>query len=115
MHKNKRGFFFGKDTEYIFIGSTDPKEALKFVDGMNVDLIITDYEMPGLNGTEFVQKLRDKGITTPVFYLSSGSNLSKYKYDKDSLNISGFIVKPFSKDQIKDTIEKVLEEKRGAK
>ncbi|OFZ23571.1 MAG: hypothetical protein A2202_04375 [Bdellovibrionales bacterium RIFOXYA1_FULL_36_14] len=104
-----------KDTEYIFIGSTDPKEALKFVDGMNVDLIITDYEMPGLNGTEFVQKLRDKGITTPVFYLSSGSNLSKYKYDKDSLNISGFIVKPFSKDQIKDTIEKVLEEKRGAK
>ena len=104
-----------KDSGYVFIGSTSPVEALNFLDTITVDLIITDYEMPEMNGSEFVSKVREKEQDIPIFYLSSQTNIENFQNDKDKHNISGFIMKPFSKKQILDTIcaclkDKIIEE-----
>src|SRR5690606_27361382 len=44
---------FIEEEGHVFIGSTNGNEALRFLDNINIDLIITDFTMPQMNGTEF--------------------------------------------------------------
>ncbi|MBL7663531.1 MAG: response regulator, partial [Bacteriovoracaceae bacterium] len=74
---------FIEDEGHIFIGSTNGNEALRFLDNLNIDLIITDYSMPQMNGTEFITKVRDLGIKCPVYYLTSKNNIENFNQDKD--------------------------------
>ncbi len=65
----------------------DPKEALKLAENNNFDLVITDHEMPGLSGVEFVRKLREqnKYAKVPVIVLTSVKQniVNKLYFDVD--------------------------------
>jgi signal transduction histidine kinase len=85
---------------FIFIGSTNGPEALKFVQNMRPDLVITDYKMPEMSGTEFAKSLRDSGIEIPILYMSSPEMQVQFTQDKKQLSISDFIKKPFNKEEV---------------
>jgi len=85
---------------YIFIGSTNGPEAIKFVQNMRPDLVLTDYKMPKMTGTEFAKSLRDSGIDIPILYMSSPEMMVNFSQDKKQLSISDFIKKPFNKDEV---------------
>jgi CheY-like chemotaxis protein len=85
---------------FIFIGSTNGPEAIKFVQNMRPDLVITDYKMPEMTGTEFAKSLRNSGIDTPILYMSSPDMLIHFTQDKIPLTISDFITKPFKKEEV---------------
>jgi CheY-like chemotaxis protein len=56
---------------YIVIPKSNAESALFLIrEGVNVDLIITDYRMPGMNGVEFIRVLRRILPSVPVLMLT---------------------------------------------
>ncbi|MGV8121934.1 MAG: PAS domain S-box protein [Candidatus Xenobiia bacterium LiM19] len=54
----------------LFIVETG-EEALQFLEKNTIDLILSDYELPGMNGIEMLQKLRNKGVDIPCVFLTA--------------------------------------------
>jgi two-component system, chemotaxis family, chemotaxis protein CheY len=73
------------------------------------NLIITDMNMPIMNGIEFLVELRKTEITrtTPVLMLTTETN-DTLKQQGKSLSLTGWIVKPFNHAQLKMAIGRVL-------
>lgn len=91
---------FLDQTPYIFIGSTGGNEALDVLDKYAIDAVITDLQMPGIDGRTFVEKMREQNKNLPVFYLSGSKGLETYQRDKESLNLSGILLKPFKSEEL---------------
>ncbi|HET9129424.1 MAG TPA: response regulator, partial [Terriglobia bacterium] len=59
----------------VFRSALDATRALKSM-SKGVDVILVDYEMPGMNGLEFLRWMKDNGNQTPVVMLTAaGSDL----------------------------------------
>ena len=73
------------------------------------DIIVTDYQMPVMNGGELVRKVRSNNETKniPVIMLTA-RGFSIDDDDKDTLQISEFLSKPFSPKELLRTIEDIL-------
>ncbi|MFH2091951.1 MAG: response regulator [Pseudomonadota bacterium] len=87
------------------------KEALELMKNSWVDLIITDYNMPVMNGLEFIRTLKQGGLTKdiPVVVISTEGNESKIKEFKNC-GAQGYITKPFTAEAIRDVIINLLGE-----
>ena len=77
--------------------------------GMTPDLIITDLNMPVMNGFEFLQGLRGVEATkrTPTLMLTTETK-PELKQQGKALGLTGWIVKPFNPAQLKQAITRVL-------
>ena len=93
---------------HIFIGSTSATNALKILESIDVDLIITEYNIPNMNGSEFIKEVRKKNIKRPIAYLFDEEYKHIYERDKDKYDISDYIKKPFTKDHMSEIIKKIL-------
>src|SRR5690606_6425904 len=79
---------FISDENLVFIGSSDPIDALAFLKKANIDLIITDYQMPEMDGSEFAYKAREQGYTNPILYMTSSKGIDQYNKDRKDLDIN---------------------------
>jgi len=72
-----------------------------------IDLIISDFNMPGMNGQEVVDKLRiiDHGVKV---LLSSGGLSVTHEEDAIDRGFNGFLQKPYSLDALSDKINEIL-------
>jgi signal transduction histidine kinase/CheY-like chemotaxis protein len=106
---------FLSDEGDAFLGSTSAEEALNIIESidMDIDIIITDYSMPGMNGSEFAKKMREIGFKLPIYYMTSTAHAEAFQKDKDLYSISGLILKPFTKESILKTINPNEYKKRG--
>jgi two-component system chemotaxis response regulator CheY len=77
--------------------------------GMTPDLIITDLNMPVMNGFEFLKGLREVPSTkrTPCLMLTTETK-AELKQQGKALGLTGWIVKPFNPAQLKQAITRVL-------
>jgi two-component system chemotaxis response regulator CheY len=73
------------------------------------DLIITDLNMPVMNGLEFLKELRalDDTKKTPVLMLTTETK-DELKQQGKALGLTGWIVKPFNPTQLQAAINRVL-------
>ena len=94
---------------YEVFTTRNAKAALVYFDGREVDLLITDYQMPMMNGIELIRKVRkiQKYEYIPILLLSVIKNEAKKKEAFDE-NITGWIAKPFSIDKIMPIVKKAL-------
>lgn len=76
------------------------------------DLLITDHEMPRLNGLELVKRLRSAGQTLPVI-LSSGSVDADEVHQDDWLRVAATLKKPFKPEDLLETVKQVLRAATG--
>ena len=93
----------------------DVTEAIDGVDALekakegNFNLVITDVNMPNMDGITLTRELR--ALTdykfTPILTLTTESGTTKKQAGK-SAGATGWIVKPFNPDQLLSTIKKVL-------
>lgn len=73
------------------------------LDANGYDLLITDNRMPKLSGVELIQKLRSAHVEVPVI-LASGA----LPANADGLHLAAILPKPFSQDQLLQTVRQVL-------
>lgn len=104
---------FIQDEGLVFIGSSDPHDALDFLGKANIDLIITDFSMPSMNGGDFVREARNRGYSGSVLYMTSPKHIDQYNKDKTELSIDGLLVKPFNRDDVLKTIRLALKGQEG--
>lgn len=77
----------------------DGRNALHYMGGNNVDLILCDWNMPVMSGMEFFRALRAKGNGTP-FLMITGRSDHHSIMEARSTGVEGYIRKPFSPQQI---------------
>jgi two-component system, chemotaxis family, chemotaxis protein CheY len=85
------------------------QEGLTRLEQGKVDLIITDLNMPVMDGITFIRQLRARPASryTPVLMLTTESQGAK-KQEGRSAGATGWIVKPFNPDKLLQVIAKVL-------
>jgi two-component system chemotaxis response regulator CheY len=89
--------------------AADGRDALHFFNGDPIDLVITDYNMPHMNGGELVEYIRSKEEYKyiPIFILTTETSAEKQK-KAESAKITGWIRKPFDVKDFRRIVEKVL-------
>ncbi len=94
---------------YEVISAENGAQALDLVLGEKPDIIVTDVQMPVMTGPEFVQKLRQNDQTKdiPVIMLTARSFTIEDE-QKESLQISECLSKPFSPKELLRSIEDIL-------
>lgn len=97
-----------------FIDARNGAEALSILEGRQVDLVLTDYNMPDMDGLELLRKIKADADTRaiPVVMITaegSGRRLAQF-IDAGALT---YIQKPFTAERIRDTLNAVLGETDG--
>lgn len=88
--------------------ASNGKQALdKVKSGLKPDLIITDINMPEMDGLEFIKNVRPMLKFTPILILTTESEQSKREQAK-KLGATGWLVKPVSGQDLINVIKKVL-------
>jgi CheY-like chemotaxis protein len=84
----------------------DPTEALDFLAKTqeNFDLILLDINMPRLNGWEFLDRYEPIKRETPIVMLTSSLDPNDQKRANAAELLSGFYVKPLSKDLLQEIL-----------
>jgi chemotaxis protein CheD len=87
----------------------DGVEALAFLQQQSVDIILTDINMPRMNGEELVRKLSECGLTSsiPTLVVSTDGTAAR-KENLSSLGARGYLQKPFAPEQLLEQMERVL-------
>jgi len=92
------------------IEAEDGDDALeKLVSSPAVDMLITDLNMPNMDGLELIRKIRDDGKHrfTPIVMLTTESSEEKKRAGREA-GASGWIVKPFKPEQLLKVVKMVL-------
>lgn len=84
-------------------------DALSTLDRQQVDLIITDVNMPDMDGISLVRELRQRPRTksTPILVLTTEAT-TEMKQAGRAAGATGWIVKPFNPQQLVQVVAKVL-------
>jgi len=87
----------------------DGNDALKFLTGEKIDLIITDLHMPVMNGIEFIKVVRNSSDykMIPILFLTTESQTEK-KLEAKEAGATGWIIKPFVPAKLIAAVHKVL-------
>ncbi|HEX2172106.1 MAG TPA: response regulator [Dehalococcoidia bacterium] len=81
----------------------DGAEALEVVEDVKPPLVLLDPTMPVLNGREFIQTLRDRGVDAPVLIMTGSEDADGWARQ---VGAAGVIKKPFELDELLDTVER---------
>ncbi len=95
-------------TDIVYSG----KEAVEKVQAGNVDFVLLDIMMPGMNGIETLRQIKAIRPETPVVMMTAYATL---KTAQEAMNLGAYdyITKPFNLDCILDIIKQGLEEQNA--
>jgi len=98
-----------KGAGHEVVEASNGEEALELAKSNGVDLVLTDVNMPKMDGISLIRELRalENYKFIPILTLTTESGTEK-KMDGKKVGATGWIVKPFSPDQLLKTINKVL-------
>jgi DNA-binding response OmpR family regulator len=100
-------FFLG--SKYEVTAAESAIEALAWLDDNLPDLIISDIQMNGIDGFEFLKTVRKRGYTrnTPIIMLS-GKSESKERVKCYQLGAQYYLTKPFNPEELEEVVKKNL-------
>ena len=95
---------------FTVVEAEDGKDAVSKVSGgAKMDIVVTDLNMPEMDGIALIKELRKMSTFkfTPILMLTTESAMEKKKEGKEA-GATGWIVKPFNPEVLLKTIAKVL-------
>ena len=90
------------------LSASNGREAIELYKNNDIQLIITDLQMPLMNGVTLIEYIRENDIHTPVIILTAHAT-ADYLLPCANLNIQSYIVKPINFQKLKRALYKVVE------
>ena len=87
--------------------ASDGMDALKALEGDQPDLVFLDVKMPGLDGLEVLERMRDKGVTVPVVMISGHGTIDT-AVDATRKGAYDFLEKPLDSERLLLTLRNAL-------
>jgi len=114
IHELQQGFKIYSDN-FKIISATNSERAVDILNSADIDLIVTDYNVPEFNGVKFLEYLNKKYVNIPFIVLTSGisevntinDNIQPYKYIRKPVSITSLINEIF--DAISTDKKNVIE------
>lgn len=97
-----------KNVGYSVLEAEDGAKAMQVIDGNKIDVIITDLNMPNMNGLDLIRSVRKNSsyATTPILMLTTEGDATK-KVEGKEAGATGWIVKPFQPEKLVEVVKKV--------
>lgn len=102
-------FTLNKLGDVVFLHANDGIEALQFFDGRKIDLLVSDYNMPNLDGgqlTKHVRQMKDYECI-PILILTTEKDEGKKQSAKE-MGITAWVKKPFATDEFLEIVRRCL-------
>ncbi|MBX9607401.1 MAG: response regulator [Gammaproteobacteria bacterium] len=98
-----------KGAGYEVLEACDGKDALAKLSGQKINLIISDVNMPNMDGISFVKAVKQlpNYKFTPIIMLTTESQESK-KQEGQAAGAKAWVVKPFKPDQMLNAVSKLV-------
>ena len=92
----------------------DGQTALPLLKSGNFEFLVTDWNMPGMDGLTLLKKIRadEKLKGLPVLMVTAEAKREQI-IEAAHAGVNGYVVKPFTADTLKDKIEKIVERLQG--
>lgn len=98
-----------RDAGYDLIEAVDGKDALKKLDGVKIHLIVSDINMPNMDGITFVKEVKQlpKYKFTPIIMLTTEVNQAKKDAAKEA-GAKAWVTKPFQTKTLLEAVSKLI-------
>lgn len=90
------------DPDGTHLAGDDPYAMLSAVEDKKPDIVWLEIEMPGMTGLEMAAKIKQCSPYTNIVFVTGHP---KYAVDAFGMHVSGFVLKPASKERLKEEIE----------
>lgn len=98
---------FAPTVDHVYT-AVNGEEAIAILNsGKDIDCILTDINMPKLNGIKFIKKIREMKLLLPVIFLTA---YDSEQFMREALNYGAydFVVKPFVAHKLLEVVNKAL-------
>ncbi len=85
----------------------DGLEALSALDANEVNLVLCDWNMPNMNGIDFVAAARAKGFIAPIVMVTTEAGSERIQQAKDA-GANGFVTKPFTPERLSEALAPIM-------
>ncbi len=94
---------------YSVVEAVDGQDAVSKLESNKVDMLVTDLNMPNMDGIELIRQTREKPEYKfiPIIMLTTESQADMKQKGKQA-GATGWIVKPFQPEQLVGVVKKVL-------
>ncbi len=79
-------------------------EAVTMIGEHEPDLVFMDVQMPGLNGLGVIRKLKEKGVSLPLFVMATAYD--HYAVDAFHVEAMDYLLKPIDKKRLSETVDR---------
>jgi len=107
--RGMRNFLEGRGNLRVLADFAEAQSALNFLYENKVDLILTDIQMPGLQGLDMIQKIREVNQEIPIIIISGYSRFD-YAQRAIELGVRKYMIKPVAPAELLQVLEQLDEE-----
>ena len=104
--------FLTLETQYNVVTFISAKKALKYIKSNSVDLVISDYVMPEMDGITFLAKIREIKPEIPRIILTGYADKENAIKAINEVGLFQYIEKPWDNDDLKIIIRNGIEKKQ---
>ena len=104
--------FLTLETDYEVVTFTTPAEALDYIRDHDVDLVISDYFMPDMDGIAFLGKVRDLKPEVPRIILTGYSDKENAIKAINEVGLFQYIEKPWDNDELRLVIRNGMDKQQ---
>jgi two-component system chemotaxis response regulator CheY len=92
-----------------YVEAADGGEALNLLHSHPVDVILTDINMPNVNGEQFLLSLQQEDVLKALPVIVISTDATQHRIDRMlELGAKGYITKPFQPEALRQELERVL-------
>ncbi|UCG51001.1 MAG: response regulator [Candidatus Latescibacterota bacterium] len=92
--------FLDLETDYVVKSFKNPMEALKYIEGNSVDLVVSDYLMPEMDGISFLGEVRKLKPDVPRIILTGYADKENAIKAINEVGLFQYIEKPWDNDDL---------------
>ena len=96
-----------RDEGFEVFTAPDGKQGLQIVEEVDLDLVITDMQMPGMNGLQLLDRIKEKNSHLPVIMITAFAEVEKAVAVMQA-GAFNYLAKPFSNDELLVNINKAV-------